>query len=440
MTNNITSVSFSAYHSSVILQKFNDIAETDQVVYNYLQKNSHLLEQLKQSTAVLIKPNITSGEPPEKGRTSHPLILKHLILNLLSCGVKNDEIIVADSSVIGVDTISAAKEAGIIDVCQELSIHFIDLNTGNFKDISLKKPLCQHSIPVHELGISPGIFKINLGKIKTTYGCPANLCVKNLKGLIPSHTKMDFHLKGIQESLFDLRNIFSFDLNILEGFPASELGSPQICNLMGISDNDILLDSFVSELMGIPHDSVLHLKLLNEDRKYDISSMLENETFQYIQKSLPNYRFALCGITELEKEFDLDIIDGKPCTACLNCFTRSVQKLTAKSQLPKDHAYVLGLWHVDTHWESYEKKPLVFIGECSLGTGPVSIQANEKAMPNQIISRKGIVIPGCPPTIGSIKSILGKLHQSSMTAKKKNPPLPVLFTKQIRQACKKVAE
>ena len=405
---------FSAYN--VFLNKLDCTDELQEFFCDYFHLYPETVNELIESTTIIIKVNLTSDEDPKNGRTSSPFVLEALINSFNIVGINLSKILVADSSVIGVDTIIAAAKGGILDICNKFNIPFQDLNSGKFVRKKVEKPLKNTSIPIHELFESEGLFSVNLGKIKTTYGSPVGFCVKNLKGIIPPDTKLEFHLNGVQESLCDLRHVYTSNLNILEGFPASQLGSPKECNLIGISNNDVLLDCIVSELIGIPFSSVPHLDNLISENEYYIQFLEKNlEKISYVKHVIPKFRFSLHGVKDMAEEFGIDIIDGRLCSSCLESFYKALIKLDKNNTLPSDPKYVVGMWHIETDWDLYKNIKFVWIGECALQTPVVSniiYDAAKKSKSKDLkITSDNLFIPGCPPTIDSMVSKIKKYYK-----------------------------
>jgi uncharacterized protein (DUF362 family) len=384
------------------LQILNDESESLEFLENYFSINETLLLKIQKHSVILIKPNITSDELPSSGRTTNPLILDYVIKYLLRSQIDKSRIIVGDSSVIGLDTRSAAMKAGIIEVCEKNQIVFLDLNEGPFRSISINEELFHQSISVHEITVDPDVFKINLAKIKTTYGSPVGLCVKNLKGLISSEDKLNFHLKGVQESLVDLRKAITCELNILEGFPGSELGISKKCNLIGISQCDYFLDSIVSEIIGIPLIEVPHLEILMRKRFKNEFTLSENSVVKTLRSVIDRFHHAVHGVQELADLFGITIVDGKPCTACLESFYKALTRLNKDNTLPFDFTFILGLWHANNNLENNSDPNKIFIGECALGKYPshYAAEASHTEYPHE--NYPDYAIPGCPPTIDSM--------------------------------------
>lgn len=396
-------------NGSVCLQILNNEYEITDFFTKFFKINDSLISRIKQHSIILIKPNITSDELPSSGRTSNPMILDSLIKFLLKEGIKKSQIVVGDSAVIGVDTKSAAIKAGIYEVCTTNEIPFIDLNEGPFNTIQISESLMHKSISIHELAKDEDVFIINLAKIKTTYGSPVGLCVKNLKGLISTEEKLNFHLKGVQESLIDLHSAITCGLNILEGFPGSELGIPKKCNLVGISQSDFLLDSIISEIIGVSYKDVPHLKILMENNVKDDLGVTTLDVIKTFQFAIDKFHHSVHGVNDLAELFGITIIDGSPCTACLESFYKALNRLKKEQMLPYDCIFILGLWHIKNKIAN-ELNNKVYIGECALSKyNPNNTSGKQTGKNKQ--SNSDYAIPGCPPTIDSM---VKKLKEASI--------------------------
>ncbi len=397
-------------NSVLMIKKCTTNPEFRSIIKGFLGVMPNIFEKMRSAEALFIKVNLTSDELPENGRTTNPFVLQSVIEALMGLGIQSSKIIVGDSSVIGVNTMQSAITTGILGVCKEYNITFLDLNSEPYCKKNILNCRCQKSIAINEIAFDQKLFKINFAKIKTTYGSPVGLCIKNLKGLISQDSKLSFHLEGVQESLVDLRSILTCDLNILEGLPASELGIPKPLNLFGVSDCDILLDAAISHLIGIPYSSVPHLDIL-------VNRYIGNIDFgsipqlSEIKLEIPFLRHAIHGMDDLATHFKLQIIDCKPCTSCLESFYKCLSKLPRHDFVAKDYCFVLGLWHSHINWEIYKKKKFVFVGKCALQTPMAITMINGIGDGESNPSRRSsiVFIPGCSPTIDSIFDKLNKM-------------------------------
>lgn len=154
-----------------------DLDTISEVLQSFLSK--HLAQ--REFKQIWIKPNITGGEPSHRGRTSSPEILEVLLNALSSILGANFPVFVADSSVIGCDTEKAARLCGILSVCEKHGIPFVDLRSLATNTIPVSAPLVLTEIAVARPFADRSTCKINLAKIKSTYGSAVAFCIKNAK-------------------------------------------------------------------------------------------------------------------------------------------------------------------------------------------------------------------------------------------------------------------
>ena len=153
--------------------------------------------RLETAEAIWIKPNLTGAEPPSQGRTTQPRVLDELLEWLKALKPATRQIYVADSSVVGCDTTEAAATTGILAVCEKHRVPFVDLRSLGYADRDIPDPLEFATLPISLPFSRDEVFKINIGKVKSTYGSPVGFCLKNAKGLLPDDFKLQFHLKGV---------------------------------------------------------------------------------------------------------------------------------------------------------------------------------------------------------------------------------------------------
>lgn len=368
---------------------------------HFFDRNLSTTERITSSKGVIIKVNLTGVARPEEGKTTSPIVLNSLIVALADVGVGPANIVVADSSVIGTRTLKAARETGILQVCEDHHVKFRDIRKSGFSVLDVEDPILHRTLPVYTSWMETDVFRINLAKIKTTYGSPVGLCTKNLKGLLDDDTKLSFHLTGLQRSLVDLGSTVFSDLNILEGLPASELGQPKECGLLALSDCSILLDSLISTLVGIPVDDIEHLSLLlaRKDQKGPILNSQEIDDFRAF---VPKLRFVQHGISTLSAEFGIELVDGKPCSGCLESFYKALKRLYRESILPDDTAWILGAEPPDEDLMRLHCKTMIEVGNCAIDAiSGIRDRADVGPVDLSQISTCA-TLKGCPPTIDSM--------------------------------------
>ena len=323
---------------------------------------------------IFIKPNVRSCHSPESAKTTNPKTLS-IVLEYLKSHFDN-EIIVADGSIIGVDTKKAATAAGILRVCEEYEVPFIDLRECGYRRIEI--PIEPYFIEISNL-VFDGMYLINMPKLKSTYGFPLSLSAKNLKGVISDRSKLDFHTYGIQERVKLLTSLVQADVSIIDGLYSLSLDTALDTDILIASNNSLALDSFVAKKMGYTVSDMHYLlsdidncniHYYNEKAKNDIESI----ELHSINKE------------EVLEKFGVSII-GNPCSACTGCIYKAVAKKNGNTH----RNIVAGVYNESLNGDYY------VVGNCA-----IKQLSKEKCM------GKFKTIRGCPPPISEIIRVLNE--------------------------------
>ncbi len=183
----------------VSLQSLSDYNPTrvQQALQLLLEPLGGIACYVKAGQNVLIKPNLLAGKSPEKAVTTHPEIVRQVILLAQSAG---GIVSVGDSPGLGKPE-SVARKCGILDVIEETGARFapfeesvpISLEAGTF-----------HSLEVAREALQADVI-INLPKLKTHQMMGYTGAVKNLFGLVVGMRKARLHLQaGTDKAFFAL--------------------------------------------------------------------------------------------------------------------------------------------------------------------------------------------------------------------------------------------
>ncbi|WP_224961580.1 DUF362 domain-containing protein [Geomonas subterranea] len=209
---------------------------------------------VKPGERVLIKPNLLSAKPPEAAVTTHPELLRAVILEVQRAG---GVALVGDSPGVGSGR-RVAERSGMMAVIEETGAQFVPFTeslpvagAGTFKEFQLARPY----IEADRL--------INLPKLKTHEMMTMTCCVKNLFGAVVGTAKAAWHLKaGADKELFanmliELYRLREPDLNIVDAVVAMEgngpgSGDPCPVGVLLAGDNAVAVDQVAARVAGIP--------------------------------------------------------------------------------------------------------------------------------------------------------------------------------------------
>ena len=203
---------------------------------------------------VLLKPNMLYGKAPECAVTTHPEVLRGVILLVRGAGGIP---LVGDSPGFG-DLRKVAGKSGMLAVIEDTGAELVEFSeavevagSGLFKRLELARPYLEADRI------------INLPKLKTHEMMTMTCGVKNLFGAVVGHAKAGWHLKaGADREMFArmLLEIYLLrrpDLTIVDAITAMEgdgpgSGDPVSVGLLLAGVNPVAVDVIAGEIAGIP--------------------------------------------------------------------------------------------------------------------------------------------------------------------------------------------
>lgn len=213
---------------------------------------------------ILLKPNLLTGEPPEKCVTTYPTVFKAVGEILQAAGAN---ISYGDSPGFGSPG-AVARKAGIAQAAAELGIAMADFKNGEeifFADgVQNKKFTIAKGVLA-----SDGI--VSLPKLKTHALTQMTGSIKNQFGCIPGFLKGEYHVKlpdlnNFAQMLVDLNGYLKPRLFIMDGIMAMEGngprgGRPRRMEILLFSNDPVALDATVCRIIGLQPETIPTLVL-----------------------------------------------------------------------------------------------------------------------------------------------------------------------------------
>lgn len=216
---------------------------------------------------ILLKPNILGPYPPEKGITTHPSLVQALVNFFRKKGAF---CFVGDNP--GLHGYAAnercAKISGIFAAAGECFTNMaketasVEVQSRFLKNLIISKIVLDVD------------YIINLPKFKTHLQTKITGAVKNMLGIVVGAEKARVHLAASRpeyfaEALIDIYQIRPAELTIMDGIVGMEGNGPSGKDLRRIgkilvSDNGVVLDALMAEMMGIDPYKVDYLRLAAE--------------------------------------------------------------------------------------------------------------------------------------------------------------------------------
>ena len=263
--------------SSVSLQALPDYdpARVQDALHLLLEPLGGISHFIKSGQKVLIKPNMLAGKHPQKAVTTHPEIVRQVILMAQCAG---GIVSVGDSPGLGKPE-SVARKCGILDVIEETGALFapfdesvpITLRAGTF-----------HHLEVAREALEADVI-INLPKLKTHQMMGFTGAVKNLFGLVVGMRKVRLHLQaGTDKAFFalmllELAERFHPALSIMDAVIGMEgdgpgNGDPVQLGALLASATPIALDTVATNMVNLPERRIWTQKVAKETGRQGLST------------------------------------------------------------------------------------------------------------------------------------------------------------------------
>jgi len=295
------------------------------------------LERLiKPGARVLIKPNVGVAADRDSGQNTDPRLLEAVIL--LIKDLEPGEIMIGESSVIGLDTCDAFKASGIFEVSKRTNTKLIDFKKEKFQERKLEDPLVLDRLKVPQLLNEVDVL-INLAKLKTIASTVVSLGMKNLKGMIPDTEKRQFHYTHLHKAIVDLHTIIKPDLTIVDGIIASEMYEPRESNVIIMGYDCLAVDTVSCNIMGIDPGEVDYLSMAAK-KKLGTGNIYNIDIKGCELNSVRSSFFAAHSTVEAFSYMfpQVKIVEGGACTSCITSLYRSLKQAEEKGLMGKiDH-------------------------------------------------------------------------------------------------------
>ncbi len=188
-----------------------------------------LLEELggvgrfvKSGDTVLIKPNMSFPNPPERATTTDPTLVRAMIDHCLRAGAKR--VLVADHPMRRADL--CLEMTGVKQACADLhDVHLIGASQeGMFRRVTLSQTKELDAVKVLRPALEADV-QINLPRMKSHGATTVSLGTKGNMGLI--WDRGSFHSRlNLNEAIADLNTLIRADLTILDGSRVLTAGGP----------------------------------------------------------------------------------------------------------------------------------------------------------------------------------------------------------------------
>jgi uncharacterized protein (DUF362 family)/Pyruvate/2-oxoacid:ferredoxin oxidoreductase delta subunit len=210
---------------------------------------------------VLVKPNLLTDRTPELAVTTHPALVRAVVLRLQRCGAK---ILVGDSPASAIQLARVWERTGIQAVCQELRVPLVSFEQRGSRSVVSGGQAFNVAVDALDVQLI-----VNLPKVKTHGLTTLTAAVKNLYGVLPGYQKTQRHKEHSHPSDFGryvraLLDTLPALLTIADGVVGMEgegpsNGTPVRLGFLAASMNPVSLDLALCRALRIPPRRVPYL-------------------------------------------------------------------------------------------------------------------------------------------------------------------------------------
>lgn len=356
---------------------------------------SEPLEEMRQVDSILIKPNLTGGESPDRGVTVHPKSIEVLISMLKDLGVRRIDI--AEDSGRGLNTKEIFKKLGICRMAKRIGVGTLDFTDYQYDEINIPKGYLSKSIRVSSLPSRYEKF-VSITTLKSHHQAGLSCALKNLFGTIPHNLKRKFHRSDIEKGIVDINQARKADFTVVDAFIGVEgmgptLGNPLEFNLVFAGKDPVAVDTVASVLMERNPAEVRTINLASSVG-LGIMSLSEIEIVgdKDLKKFTRRFKTPLDQMKQVLGD-SIEIIPRGECSGCVGTAATALFLCNKRFKKQFEHAFGKLRLYVG----GFDTKPLVdkraiVVGDC---------KGNVEILPNNYA-----VLRGCPPTITDVMAAI----------------------------------
>ncbi|MFC2118065.1 DUF362 domain-containing protein [Bacteroidota bacterium] len=345
--------------------------EDGKAMITELLEKINITSEISGNPLIGIKPNLVTPKPSDSGATTDPEIVAGVIEYLQSNGFNN--IIILEGAWHGASTKKAFDVCGYNKLSEKYKVPLFDLQqdkTKSFNVEGLEISVCSKALEVD--------YMINMPVLKAHGQTIMTCALKNHKGCISDREKRRFHNIGLHKPVAYLNKIVRSDLIIVDGIIgdlSSEIGgNPVNTNRIIVGKDPVLVDTYVSELMGIPLSDMEHIKIA-----YEIGVGSTD-----LQKATINELNSGADVPDVETKiisFPQRVVAENACSACYGGLMHALTRLKEDGRLNNiDEKIYVG--------QAFKNK-----SENGIGIGACTSAFNKN-------------VPGCPPSAKEIINLI----------------------------------
>jgi len=339
---------------------------------------------IKPKSTVVLKPNAGHVALAETSVNTNPELITAVIKEIRKADPK--EIILAEASAIGCDTMEALEVSGILKAAKDAGVdRVIDIKSE--KDL-INIPIRDARSDMKKIQLPRFLLEaehiVNLPIFKSHCSMVFTCALKNMKGVVQDKVHYQMHETNLAEAMMDLWSVIRADINIADLIrPAEGFGphytSPTDFGCLVAGKDPVAVDATVCRMVGLDIEQVAYFKT-SRDRGlgnfYEDLIDIQGKTIKEVYKQL---WFPYMDGFEKYPEYDIDTKGA--CSSCMALLQLTMERLKSLGEYEKNANRAIFIGRKEKlHEKAKTDKEPILIGDCL------------KKFRNQ-----GIYISGCPP-------------------------------------------
>jgi len=298
-----------------------------------------LTSLIKPNSTVVIKPNAGHPSPPETSVNTSPKVVAGMIKVLRQA--KPKEIILAEASAIGCDTLECLKVSGIRKAAEQAGIDRVI-------DIKREKDLIKVPIRDARSGLTKVLLPrflieadhiINVPIFKSHCSMVFTCALKNIKGVVQDRIHSQMHQTVLADAMMDLWSIIKADLSIADLIrPAEGFGphntSPTDFGCVVAGKDPVAVDATVCRMVGLDLRDVDYFGPAVERGLGNIDEDLIEIRGNSIQEVYKKLWLPYLEGLDAYPEYNFYIENA--CSSCQGLLALTLEKLKALGQYEKN--------------------------------------------------------------------------------------------------------
>jgi uncharacterized protein (DUF362 family) len=338
---------------------------------------------IRPGSTVIVKPNAGHPFPPETSVNTSPAVVTAVIKELSKAQPK--EIILAEASAVGCDTLESLKVSGIGKAAEDAGADRI-IDIKREKDL-IKIPIRDARSDITNILLPRFLIEaehiVNVPILKTHINMVISNALKNMKGVVQDQVHFQMHQTNLAAAMMDLWHVIKADLTIAdlirpaEGF-GPEGGLPADFDCIVAGKDPVAIDATCCRMIGLDVDRVPYFEAAHErgignflEENIEIRGRTIKEVFR--QLWIP----YLGGFDQWP---EYHIYSEGACSSCQCLLAYNMEKLKALGQYEKNAGISVVIGRKKELPKGVNPKDLILIGNCT-----------------KKHRDKGIFVGGCPP-------------------------------------------